>query len=136
MSNLHRSNLLSPYLDGGYYGTIFTTLHREVTNRNAMLLTIQPLASTENPAACAYRVGTEVTDGWILVTNPHSALPASRNLLEAIKATGKPVVTIGYEETRIPSSAVCIDNRQAVREAVEHLHKVHGHRRIAFVGAT
>lgn len=136
MSNLHRINLLSPYLDGEYYGTIFTTLHREVTNRNAMLLTIQALASNENPAAFDYRVGTEVTDGWILVTNPHSALPASRNFLEAIKATGKPVVTIGYEETRIPSSAVCIDNRQAVREAVEHLHKVHGHRRIAFVGAT
>lgn len=136
MSDQYRINLLIPYLDGEYYGTIFSTVHREASRRNATLFTIQALASVENPAAFDYRVGTEVTDGWILVTTPHSDLPASPDFLRAIEASGKPVITIGYEETLIPCQSVIIDNRKAIRESVIHLVKEHGHRRIAFVGAS
>lgn len=136
MKKRHRIHLLIPYLDGEYYGTLFTTLLQEAGKRNAMLFTIQALASWENPSSFDYEIGTHAADGWILLTNPHSAFPASRRLLKAIGKTGKPVVTVGYEEREIPCHSVIIDNRRAVREAVLHLVREHGHRRIAFVGGT
>lgn len=136
MKERYRINLLIPYLDGEYFGTIFTTLHREITKRQSTLFTIQALASVENPSAFDYQIGTQVTDGWLLVTNPNSVLPSSPSFLESLKASGKPVVTIGYKEPSIPSHAVIIDNRQAIKEAVRHLVEDHGHRRIAFVGGT
>lgn len=129
-----RINLLIPYLDGDYYGTIFTTLHSEANRRGATLIAIQANASVENPTMFNCPVGAESTDGWLLMTNPQSVLPASRAFLKAIEATGKPVVTIGYKEHSIACHSLVIDNRQATKEAVLHLIREHGHRRIAFAG--
>ncbi len=134
MKDHYRINLLIPYLDGEYYGTIFTTLQREAARNNANLFTIQALASVENPAAFDYQIGTEIADGWLLVTNPHSVLPSSTRFLELIERSGKPIITIGYEETAIRCQSVVVDNRYAIKEAVHHLIREHGHRRIAFVG--
>ncbi len=136
MADQYRINLLIPYLDGEYYGTIFTTLHREINKRNSTLFTIHALASVENPAAFDYQIGTEDTDGWLLLMNPYSVLPSSPKFLAAIEASGKPIVTIGYQENSIRCHSVVIDNRQAIKDAVGHLIRDHGHRRIAFVGST
>ncbi|MBO9598330.1 MAG: diguanylate cyclase, partial [Cohnella sp.] len=135
MTERYRINLLIPYLDGEYYGTIFTTLHREIHKRNSTLFTIHALASVENPAAFDYQIGTEDTDGWLLLMNPYSVLPSSPKFLAAIEASGKPIVTIGYQENSIRCHSVVIDNRQAIKDAVRHLVRDHGHRRIAFVGS-
>lgn len=124
-----------PYMDGEYFGNIFTTLHHEAKQRNSMLFTIQALSSVENPTAFDYRIGTDVADGWLLTINPQSVLPSSSRFLNALAASGKPVVTIGYEEQSINCQSVIIDNRSAIKEAVLHLIRDHGHRRIAFVGA-
>lgn len=136
MSERYRINLLIPYLDGEYYGTIFTTLQQEANRTNSTLFTIQALASVENPTAFDYQIGTEVMDGWLLMTNPNSALPSSPRFLKAIEASGKPVVTIGYQEDSIACHSVVIDNRQAIKDAVLHLIRDHGHEQIAFVGGT
>lgn len=134
MTEQYRINLLIPYLDGEYYGGLFTTLHSEIKKRNSTLFTIQALASVESPAQFDYQIGTEVTDGWLLLTNPHSILPSSSKFLRAIESSGKPIVTVGYQERSIRCHSVLIDNRQAVKDAVSHLVRDHGHRRIAFVG--
>lgn len=136
MNERLRINLLIPYLDGEYYGTIFTTLHREINKRKSTLFTIQALASVENPAEFDYQIGTEYADGWLLLTSPSSILPPSSKFLEAIEASGKPIVTIGYHESTIRCHSVVINNRQAIKDAIFHLVRDHGHRRIAFVGAT
>lgn len=132
----YRINLLMPYLDGEYFGNIFTTLHHEAKQKQSVLFTIQALASVENPMAFDYRIGTEMTDGWLLTINPKSVLPSSSGFLKALSTSGKPVVTIGYEEPAIPCQSVIINNRNAIKEAVLHLIQDHGHRRIAFVGAS
>jgi|HigsolmetaAR204D_1030405.scaffolds.fasta_scaffold00008_60 diguanylate cyclase (GGDEF)-like protein/PAS domain S-box-containing protein len=129
-------NLLIPYLDGEYYGTIFTTLHREISIRRSTLFTIQALASLQNPTMFDCQVASDNADGWLIVTNPQSVLPASPEFLASIEAAGKPVVTIGYRERSIRCRSVVIDNRQAIKDAMSHLIENHGHRRIAFVGAT
>lgn len=134
MNGRYRINLLIPFLDGEYYGNIFTTLHSEAIRRESTLFTIQALETIENPTAFDYQIGTEVTDGWLLLTNPHSVLPSSAKFLEGIKASGKPIITVGYQEETIACHAVVIDNRQAIKDAILHLVNDHGHRRIAFVG--
>lgn len=136
MKNAYRIHLLTPFLDGEYYGTIFTTVLQEAAKRQSTIYTIQALASVESPSAFDYQIGMDTADGWLLLTSPHSIQPASTRFLEALHESGRPVVTIGYEETAIPCHAVVINNRQAIKDAVRHLIQEHGHRRIAFVGST
>jgi len=128
-------NLLIPYLDGAYYGTIFTTLHEEAKKRNSLLYTIQSTASADDPKAFNFPLGADITDGWLLMTNPQSVMPAAPEFLKAIEATGKPIVTIGYQENSIATHSVTIDNRRAAKEAVLHLIRDHGHRRVAYIGS-
>lgn len=134
MVKSYQINLLIPYLDGEFYGTIFKTLHQEATKRQAKLLTIQSFASVENPGVYDCGIGLESADGWLLATGP--ILPSSSAFLKAIEASGKPIITISYKEDSIVSHSVVVDNRSAIKEAVLHLIEVHGHRKIAFVGST
>ncbi|MBU9720147.1 MULTISPECIES: EAL domain-containing protein [Bacillaceae] len=130
-----RISLMTPYLDGDYYGRIFVELHKEANKKNATIFTIQARPSGRNPEPFNYQVGTEETDGWLLMTNPQSVLPIDPELLKHIESTGKPVVTIGYPEEAIDCHSVIIDNKSATKEAVLHLIKDHGHERIAFIGS-
>src|SRR5690606_4904534 len=88
------------------------------------------------PTVFSHPVGAESTDGWLLMANPQSVLPSSYEFLKAIERTGKPIVTIGYRENAIACHSVVINNRQAAKDAVLHLIRDHGHRRVAFVGST
>jgi diguanylate cyclase (GGDEF)-like protein/PAS domain S-box-containing protein len=56
-----------------------------------------------------------------------------REYLEQLRAHGKPIVMVSYEEPGFACPVVIADNHSGVEEAVEHLLQ-HGHRRIAFAG--
>ncbi|MBO9596592.1 MAG: diguanylate cyclase [Cohnella sp.] len=135
MQTSPRVQLVTPFLDGSYYGTIFLTLHHEAKRRNINLYVIQSLVDFQNQIDFPHRIGMEETDGWLLMTNPNSPLPMAPELLLAIEASGKPVVTVGYREDAIQAHTVVTDNRRAAREAVNHLIRDHGHRRIAYIGS-
>ncbi|WP_416147294.1 EAL domain-containing protein [Salipaludibacillus sp. HK11] len=132
--NTHIS-LVTPFLDGDYYGRVFLELLNEANKKHFTLFTIQSRAAVNNPVPFNYPVGTSVLDGWLLMTNPHSLLPLDPKLLKKIASSGKPVVTIGYQEDRVNCHSVVIDNRESTKAAVLHLIRDHGHRRIAFVGS-
>ncbi len=129
-----RIALLTPYLDGDYYGRIFYEILQKANNNQSTIFTIQARASAKNPVPFHYPVGILETDGWLLMTNPQSVLPLAPELLKTIEATKKPIVTIGYQENAINCHSVLINNRQATKEAILHLVRTHGHKRIAFVG--
>ncbi|MCD8510082.1 MAG: EAL domain-containing protein [Bacillus sp. (in: Bacteria)] len=129
-----RIGLLTPYLDGDYYGRIFYEILQKANNNQSTIFTIQARPSAKNPVPFHYPVGTMETDGWLLMTNPQSVLPLAPELLNIIEATKKPIVTIGYEENAINCHSVLIDNHHATKEAILHLIRTHGHKRIAFVG--
>ncbi|ADU29323.1 EAL domain-containing protein [Evansella cellulosilytica] len=133
MTNYSRISFLTPYLDGNYYGRIFVELLNEANKKNANIFTIQARARAKKASPFNYNVGTKVTDGWLLMTNSHSILPLAPELLKEIEMSGKPVVTIGYKEDSINCHSIVIDNRQSTKEAVLHLIRDHGHRRIAFI---
>ncbi len=135
MNRNPRIQFVSPYLDGDYYGKIFIALQREAKLRNIDLYVVQSLVNFQEQLAFPHRIGMEATDGWLLMTNRQSPLPMEPELLHAIEASGKPVVTIGYREHAIAAHAVVSENRRAAKEAVHHLIRDHGHRRIAYIGS-
>ncbi|MRH41149.1 EAL domain-containing protein [Aquibacillus halophilus] len=134
MNTNTRISLLTPFLDGDYYGKIFVELLNEANKNNTTMFTIQARASLKNPVAFHYQVGTSLMDGWLLMTNPQSVLPIAPELLKKLETSGKPIVTIGYKEDSIKCHSVVIENRLSTKEAILHLIKDHGHQRIAFVG--
>ncbi|SHM56770.1 EAL domain-containing protein [Gracilibacillus kekensis] len=135
MDKNKKIGLISPFLDGDYYGRIFINLQQQIQNTQSSLFTFQARASVNNPVSFHYPVGTDVMDGWLLMTNPQSVLPLDKVLLDKMEKTGKPIVTVGYQEDSIPSYGVIIDNVQSAKDAVLHLMEEHGHQRIAFVGS-
>jgi diguanylate cyclase (GGDEF)-like protein len=135
MNPTPRIQFVSPYLDGDYYGKIFIALHHEAKRRNMVLYVVQSLVSFQDQLAFPHRIGVEATDGWLLMTNQHSPLPMAPELLRAIEISGKPIVTIGYREHAVHAHAVVTENRRAAKEAVNHLIRDHGHRRVAYVGS-
>lgn len=130
-----RIQFIAPFLDGDYYGKIFSTIYTEAKQRGFDLVVIQSMLFFPQQFPLPHRIGLEETDGWLLMTNPNSPLPLAPELLQAIGDSGEPVVTIGYRELAIPSHTVAADNRKAAFEAVAHLIREHGHRRIAYVGS-
>lgn len=127
--------MLTPFLDGDYYGKIFVELLKEANRKNATMFTVQARTSVNHPVAFNYEVGASIMDGWLLMSNPQSVLPLDPELLKKLELTGKPIVTIGYIENAIKCHSVSIENIQSTKEAVLHLIKDHGHRRVTFVGS-
>jgi len=135
MNRIPRIQLVSPYLDGDYYGKIFMALHDEAKRRTLDLYVVQSLVSFQEQLVFPHGIGTDAADGWLLMTNRQSPMPMAPELLSVIEATGKPIVTIGYREETVHSHAVVAENRRAAKNAVNHLIHGHGHRRIAYIGS-
>ncbi|GAE94317.1 diguanylate cyclase/phosphodiesterase [Gracilibacillus boraciitolerans JCM 21714] len=111
-------------------------LQQQVRRKQSRLFTIQARASAKDPISFHYPVGIDVIDGWLLMTNPLSVLPLDKILLDKMEKTGKPIVSVGYQENSITShGGVIIDNISSAKDAVLHLIEEHGHQRIAFVGS-
>lgn len=68
-------------------------------------------------------------DGLLLVpaANGHGYLKEEQG-------AGLPIVALDRPAEGVPTDTVIVQNRTGARKAVEHLIRVHGHRRIAFVG--
>lgn len=122
--NLRKRNIgiLSPLLDGFYYGNLHYALHRYAQQRNVRLITVRLAEELQHGLLLAQ----ERVDGWILLRRS-----VSDRDLQKLRDTGKPVVLIGRESSICPT--VRIAERQGTFEAVMHLIR-HGHRRIAFIG--
>lgn len=116
--------ILSPLLDGFYYGNLHYALHRHAQKRNVRLITVR-MAEDWQPALLLAR---EQVDGWVVLRRG-----VSDDYLRRLMDTGKPVVLIGRESDVCPT--VRIAERDGMHQAVMHLIR-HGHRRIAFIGDT
>ncbi len=127
-----RLHLVTPYLDGDYYGRFFAALQEEAAKREAAIFTIQTFTIDEHPTPFAYQAGSEAADGIFMI--PHFVRPLSSDYLTQLASFGKPIVTLGFVQPLIASHAVVADHMKAAKEAVLHLIHHHGHRRIAFVG--
>jgi diguanylate cyclase (GGDEF)-like protein/PAS domain S-box-containing protein len=126
--------VLSPFVSGFYFGGIIRGVAGAAGEAGARLLAIQTsdpgIVYSERPDTSPHphAAAWQHLAGCIIVID--AATPA---YLDAIRASGKPIVLISKVMDGIVCPTVQPDNREGVREAVRHLIG-HGHRSIAFVG--
>lgn len=124
--------VLTPITGGFYYGAVVASVVRTVAAAGGHVTLVQTIDAGRSrqklpPAPDVPHIGWESFDGIVAVaqaTNPAS--------LRSAIGSGTPVVTIG-NEIDIDAAQVVADNRDVVREVVDHL-VGHGHGRLAFVG--
>lgn len=127
--------VLTPGLDGDYFGEILAGLAREVVSADSRLVAVETrLASAPRDEVGAVsdfstRVAWSQIDGVVSVTTAVDA-----HYLQQLRDCGKPVVLVSsalIDDFVAPSAQP--DNRAGTIAAVTHLID-HGHRRIGFVG--
>jgi diguanylate cyclase (GGDEF)-like protein len=126
--------VLSPFLGGPYFGGIIAALGQAIRRIGGQTVAIQTLdagsSSADIPGQPDFRheVAWEHIAGFVVIIDA-----ATREYLESILATGRPIVVVSHDFEGLECPIVLPDNATGVREAVSHLIG-HGHRRIAFAG--
>ncbi len=122
--------LLTPFLDGFYYGDIVWGIAEEARHCDVRITTFVTYMADYSGKRIDYRlrVGWADMDAWIVIAD---AVP--KDHLAELAATGRPIVTIASHYADIPSFSVTSDNRSGMAAAVRHLIAL-GHSRIGFVG--
>ncbi len=122
--------LLTPFLDGFYYGDIVWGIAEEARRCNVRITTFVTYMADYSGKRIDYRLraGWGDMDGWVVIAD---AVP--KDHLAELAATGRPILTIASNYADIPSFSVTSDNRGGMAEAVRHLIAL-GHTRIGFVG--
>jgi diguanylate cyclase (GGDEF)-like protein len=126
--------VLSPFIGGWYFGGLLSGITRVAAGNGAAMIAVHTLdagaeqTEVTEPESIGNHIAMDHCDGYLVIIN---AAPA--DYLAAVRATGKPVVTISHEYPGIGCRHVLPDNATGIRQAVEHLIG-HGHRRIAFTG--
>jgi two-component system NtrC family sensor kinase len=116
--------VLSPYLGGYYFGEVMTELHRNAQSMNVRLLSVR--AGRRQPLSIP--LSSDLVDGWIVVLEC-----ISEQHLDAVLASGKPVVSIAHKFSHPEVVSVESDNRRAINAAVDYMVE-QGHHVIACVG--
>jgi diguanylate cyclase (GGDEF)-like protein/PAS domain S-box-containing protein len=120
-------------LAGSYFGALLSAVARAIEAEGGRAVAVQTLDIAHGDTyrltpELPERLGWDELAGFVVIINAVSV-----DYLQALRAAGKAVVLISREEPEFPCPVVLPDNRNGVREAVEHLWG-HGHRRIAFAG--
>ncbi|MCD1260474.1 EAL domain-containing protein [Paenibacillus athensensis] len=128
MSKPYRIGVMAPYLDGEYFGKIVETVHTVIQEHGAQMFALQTVIEHRLDYTMTYPVAMDHVDAWILILEC-----ATKEVLQVLGQTGKPVISLGYHLESIPCHSVMIDNYGGMKSAVLHLID-HGHREIAFIG--
>ena len=113
-----------------FYAACVKAVEEEARERGYALILCASDEDAEIERAYIGLLTQRRVDGLLLV-------PAAdgHEYLREEQAAGLPVVTLDRPADGIPTDTVVVRNRAGAREATTHLIRVHGHRRIAFVGA-
>ncbi len=127
--------VLSPFVGGTYYGNLVASVGAAARSYGRRMIAIQTLDAAAdvvfyggNPAFDA-PVAWEHISGFVVFADA-----ADPTYLTRLAEAGKPVVLVGHTVAGLRRPTVLADNRAGVREAVTHLIREHGCRRIAFTG--
>jgi diguanylate cyclase (GGDEF)-like protein len=128
----NRIGILTPFIDGYYFGGITYHVRQMLHDRGFDLIAVQTtltgwlLSDPEMEIPLAF----DHVVGWIAIYQS-----ITESLTDRIIRSGKPLVLIGKNFAENNISSVAIDNSTGMFSAVDHLIR-HGHRRIAFLGST
>ncbi|WP_275896240.1 EAL domain-containing protein [Paraliobacillus sediminis] len=113
--------VLTPILDGFYYGNLLTGISNKAQAYNAKVVVFGTSASFyTNMYASDY------VDGWIVIMDA-----VDDSFITKLRQQGKPIV--GINTLLECDYVVSIDNEAMMESSISHLVK-HGHNRIAYVG--
>lgn len=123
--------VLIPLLGGFYYAQLLTGIHRTASRRGGRVVAFQTtgLEAMWPAEPGTAPLGWDVIDGWIGI-NDLEGLAYYRR----IAAGGRPLVIVS-SRLDVADCTILPDNHGGALEATRHL-IAHGHRRIAFAGAT
>ena len=124
----------SPFVGGDYYGAIISGINAAAAAAGDRVMAFQTLDPGSHSADRSGVPDFRRPVAWQHVSGL-VVLPGAVQVGYAVAArrVGKPVVSVGQDLSADDCSAVLVDNRSGVRQAVEHLIG-HGHERIAFAG--
>ncbi|WP_052339412.1 EAL domain-containing protein [Gorillibacterium massiliense] len=128
MDKGYRIGVLSPYMDGEYYGKLLTTMHQFLGRKDCRLFVFQSAVDDDGRYLLTSSLSFQTMDAWILIGHI-----ANTELLQDLAAKGMPMVSVGHLQSGIECATVLIDNRAGAVMATRHLIE-HGHRDIAFIG--
>ncbi|MUG44394.1 diguanylate cyclase domain-containing protein [Paenibacillus woosongensis] len=115
--------VLTPVLDGFYFGKLLTSISRKAKELGVCVLVIGTSARYYSEC-CA----SDYVDGWIVIMDA-----VDDAYVQHLRNLGKPVV--GINTLVDVDYRVTINNKEIMNFAVEHLLS-HGHTRIAYIGDT
>jgi diguanylate cyclase (GGDEF)-like protein/PAS domain S-box-containing protein len=126
--------VLAPFVSGFYFGAVIRGIAGAATEAGARVVAIQTFDPSRSYMEGIDYVSTLHVASWAHLDACVVVLDgASPTYVDAIKRSGKPVVTISKTLDGVECPVVKPDNRIGVRDAVRHLIE-HGHRKIAFAG--
>lgn len=126
--------VLSATFGGDYLGAVMGGIAAGVRSARGRLIAIQTLdagtfaVDLAQPPSFRSEVAWDHVEGFVVILNAVDA-----GYLTAIRAMGKPVVTISDTIEGFECPVVLPDNRTGITQAVRHLAS-HGHTEIAFAG--
>jgi diguanylate cyclase (GGDEF)-like protein/PAS domain S-box-containing protein len=123
--------ILTPFVDGNYYGDVMWGLSREAKLHEVRLVSYITYLGDHSGNRIPYsvQVGWDLPDAWIIVADAVTMEYAN----ELAVRTGKPIIAIANQPLDGSAYTIQCDNRGSMRAATEHLVSL-GHARIAFIG--
>lgn len=126
--------VLTPWTSGFYHGSIIAGVTRDAAAHDDRLIVVQTLdagsitETSVDPPPFASHVGMDAARGVIAISTA-----TRRSHMEAVLASGKPLVLASNRFSGLDAPAAMPDNEGGIAAAVEHLIE-HGHTRIGFGG--
>lgn len=126
--------ILTPYVDGYYFGGLIKGIRRVVEKEGARLVVIQTITHLKPSEKSSYnhKLGFNYMDGWIVIFQS-----IEEEYLDALNQLGKPIIMLGFsDDLRFKyknCQYVSSENFYCVKTAISHF-TGHGHKRIGFVG--
>lgn len=115
--------ILTPVLDGFYYGKLLTSI-----SRKAKELGVGALVIGTSARYYSEYYASDYVDGWIVIMDA-----VDEAYVQHLRSLGKPIV--GINTLVDVDYRVTINNKEIMNAAVEHLLS-HGHTQIAYIGDT
>ncbi|MFC4320457.1 EAL domain-containing protein [Litchfieldia salsa] len=113
--------VLTPILDGFYFGNLLISISEKAREYDAKVVVIGTSASNYSRM-----YGSEIVDGWIVIMDA-----VDEHYLKELKKLGAPI--IGINTLLDCDIKININNEEMMGSAIEHL-VMHGHKQIAYVG--
>ncbi|MCZ0701656.1 diguanylate cyclase (GGDEF)-like protein [Natronobacillus azotifigens] len=115
--------LLTPVLDGFYYGNLVTSISEQAREYDAKLIVF---GTSARHSYYSQAYASDYVDGWIVIMDA-----VDDEYMKTLRTQKKPI--IGINTLLDCDYNISIDNERLMEQAIEHLIE-HGHKKIGYVG--